>query len=530
MFRGTYFEQTLPLCGETIDRISEEAEAFLTLIGTEHANILTVRLSMEEALLRLLDRFGEGVPLTVSMERRFFSPSIALSLPGTPFDPMEDREDMGIHSEHLLRTVGLSPVYTYVSGKNTLTLKLPRFRKSPLKTVLFTLAFGFLFGMLGRFFPESIKDGTVRIILAPVHSLVFRMLNVIAGPVIFFTVINAVCGAGSVAARGKNGRKLLLRFFILSLLIASVALFIALPFFPCPTEENPWSGAEFTGMLDFVFHTVPSDVFKPFIDGESHQIIVLALIIGNALLILGHRARRVTRLSEELGDITLLASEWMSRLIPYFIALLLVMNIWNGNFSAYLWLWKPFLIFLVISLLLMAIYLVILSRRTGLSPIRLIQKLSPSFWVALRTASADAAYGETLSVLNRGFGVNRHLTDYALPLGLVLYMPSGSVATLIMTLYAASSYGVEISVVWLISLVALTVILLLATPPLPGIGLLAYAGIFAQLGIPSDGFLVAMIADLVFGFFTAAFNQAMLQCELVLEADRMKLLDRKKLT
>ena len=58
-----------------------------------------------------------------------------------------------------------------------------------------------------------------------------------------------------------------------------------------------------------------------------------------------------------------------------------------------------------------------------------------------------------------------------------------------------------------------------------GVGLLAYAAIFIRLGIPEEGLTVALMADILFGFVCTAVNQAVLQLELVIHADREGLLD-----
>ena len=108
-------------------------------------------------------------------------------------------------------------------------------------------------------------------------------------------------------------------------------------------------------------------------------------------------------------------------------------------------------------------------------------------------------------------------------------MPAGTVASMIVILYEASSAGVAVSPFWLLMAVLLTITLQAASPPVTGIGLLSYAVIFTQLGIPEDALTTAMVVDILFGFVTAPLNQAMLQLELVLEADRSGALDRETL-
>ena len=69
--------------------------------------------------------------------------------------------------------------------------------------------------------------------------------------------------------------------------------------------------------------------------------------------------------------------------------------------------------------------------------------------------------------------------------------------------------------------VLLNVTLLAATPPVGGVGLLTFAVLFARLGIPNEALMVGLVADILFGFGVAALDQAMLQVQLILEADRL---------
>ena len=160
-------------------------------------------------------------------------------------------------------------------------------------------------------------------------------------------------------------------------------------------------------------------------------------------------------------------------------------------------------------------------------PVRsLAAKMKESFLIAFLNSSVDAAYGASQICCERRLGIGRKLTGFGLPLGLVIYMPAGTIAITLVTMYAAQAYSVADSPLWYVMAAFLTVALQAATPPVAGVGLLSYMVIITRLGIPLQALTVAMVADILFGFAVAAVDQAMLQLELVLEADRLKLLDR----
>ena len=108
-------------------------------------------------------------------------------------------------------------------------------------------------------------------------------------------------------------------------------------------------------------------------------------------------------------------------------------------------------------------------------------------------------------------------------------MPVSTVSLIVTTLYAVQCYHMTVSVYWLLMAMILVVALQAASPPVSGVDTLAYAAIFTKLGIPFEGLIMAIVCDIIFCFLSSAGNQAMLQFELMIEADRLNMLDRQKL-
>ena len=108
-------------------------------------------------------------------------------------------------------------------------------------------------------------------------------------------------------------------------------------------------------------------------------------------------------------------------------------------------------------------------------------------------------------------------------------MPVSSVGVLVFTLFACAVYGIQPDPVTLIGAVVFSVVLFVATPPVPGANLLAYIVLFSWLGIPETALIDALIFDIIFGLLASAGNLAMLQIETVLQAKRIGLLDLPRL-
>ena len=120
------YDKTFTLEAEHIDAFSDALEESLASIQTERQNRIRIRLSMEEALLRMRDHFGEQTVVTAVIDRRLRRPYIQIELEGDPFNPLSRAEsDQEDWNSSLLTAVGLSPRYSYTGKVNLLKLTFP---------------------------------------------------------------------------------------------------------------------------------------------------------------------------------------------------------------------------------------------------------------------------------------------------------------------------------------------------------------------------------------------------------------------
>ena len=525
-FSGEYI-----LNGESIDLMAAKVEEFLYSLGMDRANVLGIRLSMEEALLRWYDHFsakGEEPKVSFYSGKTFFRPVINIELKGEEVDPLQSADselDAGDWIGTVMANIGLSPRYNYIKGVNVLHLRLERPHINPGVRLLLGIVAGLLLGFIakGVLPTEGIALLTTSF-FEPVQAVFFRLLKATAGPVIFFTVLTAICGIGNATLMNKSGKRLIGRFILSSTVMTVVfaiimQLLIRADFTNSPVRHTVIS--LFEAFLGFV----PGDVVSPFLNTDSPQLIILAIIIGNALLILGNQADRLVKIANQANSVGLLVAEWISRIIPVFVAILLAFRILDGTIVRFRTIWIPLLTFHVFMAIYFVIKLVITSRRHEVSPKKVWEKIKPSFLIAFKNASVDAAFGENRLCCERKLGISGKLADYGLPLGLVIYMPVSTVSLMASTLYAVKCYNITISTLWLIMAVILVVALQAASPPVSGVDTLAYVAIFSRLGIPSEALIMAIICDIIFCFASSALNQAMLQLDLIGEASRLNSLD-----
>ena len=513
---------------QSVDVISAIIEDYLSSLKMDRSSIVRVRLSMEEALLRWMDHFGKQTNVHMNVGTNFSRPTITLMLTGDQYNPLVTSEnDLGEWAESLFTGISLSPTYNYRKGVNILQLKMNRPERNPALKLLASVIVGGVIGILGKaFLPQSVISSILYTILDPIQNLFLRILNATSGPIIFLSVITATCAIGSMTAIGKSGRRMALRFISITFIVTLAAAAIVLKPLNITLVHQLFDENQFSSVLDLFLQAVPNDALTPIIQGNSPQMILIALIIGNALLQAGQKASRLQVIIEQADSLGLIIAGWVSRLSPFFVTVLFILGVWNGSISTMLSIWKPLLLASVLIILMGLLSVFRISIRHHIPMRLLFEKMKDSFRIAFRTSSVDSSIAENLICCEKRLGISKKLTSYGVPLGLISYMPATCVAVIVFVMYVANLYQVQISIVWLIIALILDVALEAATPPVAGVGILTYTALFAQLNIPLRALPIAMAVDILFGFLVTPINQAMLQMELITEAETLDLLNR----
>ena len=514
------------LANTAIDEISERIGDFLAGQKTAEKDRLRIRLSLEDILLNWQGRFGDCAECRLCYGCQLGRPFLSLEVPGDPFDPLPQEEDeFGGWSGRMLGGMGLSPVYTYAGGRNRVVLKLKKARKSPLRSVALAAALGAAAGCLGTYLPTGTLTALMDSVTDPLYNAFFGILDTLAGPLVFFAVAWGFYGVGDISTLSRVGKQMLLRFLgFQTAALAFTAVLSALCF------DLRFAAGEGVFLLRGVVQTLlslfPTDVVTPFMRNDSMQIILLASLVGGALLILGDRARRVAEFIEQANGVTQLLMELMGTLLPLFIFLVVSRMFWTGSFGAMARAWRAMAVYLVAAALMLAASLTAAARKCGVSPGLLARKCFETFWTALKSVSSSASFDAAMRCCEERLGLESRFAGFGIPLGTVFFTPASGCYFLVVCVCMASAFQVEVSLSWMILAALLSGVLGVAAPPVPGGALACYTVMFLQLGIPGEALAAALTADVLFDVIATACDMTLLELELLRQGQGLGLADR----
>ena len=519
-------EKTYRLTAAACDEIAADIETFCTSQKVDRREALRHRLSAEECLLYWLEHGLEETPVRLRMGYRMLAPFILLEAEGEAMDPYRgEEEDFGPYCGSVLTNLRLAPEYSYDDGRNRLLYRMHPKRPGQVTVLAFVIAVAALVGVAGQFFlPEGLRDTLQNGVVVPIYDTFFNILSCIAGPMIFLAVTWGIYGIGDTATLGRVGKRLMLRYLGMVFLAAACAA-VCFPLFGNAITHAEGQGSQLSAIAGLILGIFPSTIVEPFATGNTLQIIFLAIVIGIALLFLGRKTSAVARAVEQVNYVVQFLMEFISRLVPFVIFLVIVNLIWSGDLAILSSIWQLLLIFLGAVVVTGAAFLLSVALRYRVRPSTVLRKSSGTFLIALATASSAAAFSSNMSTCEKKYGVSGSLCSFGIPLGMVVHKPFTAIYNLLLIFYFAARYDVSCSVTWIVLAVAVSAIVAVATPPIPGGGAVAYAILFAQMGIPTEAMAVAFAIDILTDFVNTAFDMISLQCSLVHSAYRLGMID-----
>lgn len=525
------FETTeYTLTESSIDEIAGSIDRFLGKLRLEKQNRIRIRLVMEDILLRIRTHAAEPTACTLELGRRLGGqPCIELLFDGERYDPTAEQESEDGWSRRLLVDMGFAPSWSWRGGRNVVQLRIRAEKRRTATALPLSVLLGAGLGAAGMALPAAVRDTLMASLLVPIFNAFLGLMVTLVGLTLFLSICCAMFSMGDTVAFGRYGKRMLLRFVGRSFLVAALVTAVYQPFFRFADAGLSDPGALLSALLRLIFSILPTDPVTPFWVNDSLQLIFLGTVTGLGLIVLGDRASLLKTAAGQASSLVGLMMEWFSRLTPLFVAITIIRQIWLGEPEILLRIWKPFVIYAVMAALLLTVKLMRVSIREKVPARRLVRKLWPAFVIALTTASASAAYGESMDTTVRRLGVSERLAGFALPVGSTMYMPGSVCAFLLTAFYLAEAYQVQVDYAWFIMAAITCTMMAIALPPVPGAGIGCYSIMLTQLGIPAEGLVAAATLDVFFDFIAVAMDNTMLQLELVLQADAMELLNHELL-
>ena len=511
---------------EEADRLSERIEMLGKKTKADNKDIIRLRFAVEEALLALDEKYNSELPITVQIEKKIEIYSVKISYIAEAYNPFSEAEQSGDEwSNQMLERIGQKPVYHQKGDFNVLQFAIPKKRYKQEMYILLAVVLAVLFGVFGKLIPEAVRMNIATYGLDLISDIFLRLLGVFSGLIIFFSLVNGICGMGSVGDFSKVGRNIIIRYVGLSF-IGGAVLTVAASFL----FRIQWGGAVNGGDIpnqikEIILSIFPGNPIEPFEQGNMLQIIFLAVLIGVVLLGLGNRVRSVRVAVVQANDLITKSLDIICRILPIFIFTSLLSMFWQLGFGMILSLWKPLAITVLLGLVIPIAKLLYIALRYHLSPFVIIRRLFKSVFVSFTTASTMASYSAIRDNLIKGLGVEEKFVEFSFPIGMNLYAASYTLVYLNTILFLAEKSETPVSVIWIVMAGFFSVVFSIATPNVSGGALICVGVMMTNLNMPDSALALAGTLIIILDFYGTATRNLSHELEVFLQAKKFGKVD-----
>ncbi|WP_163996659.1 dicarboxylate/amino acid:cation symporter [Pyxidicoccus caerfyrddinensis] len=346
----------------------------------------------------------------------------------------------------------------------------------------------------------------------PLGTLYVNLIKMIATPLVFFAVINAVAalhGQKSVAALGG---KTFLWFAITAALAVGVGLGTGTLLKPgvgvgqLQLAES-YTPREVPGPVQVLLDVVPTNPFAALAGGKILQVIFFAGLLGFALVKLGAKTARLRELVREASDAMIQVTRFVLELTPLGTFGLIAALVGTYGFERLLPLGRlVFALYLACALHVVFVYGGLLLAH-GLNPLRFFRGAAPGMQVAFVSSSSFASMPVALRSVTHNLGVNKDYAAFAVPLGASIKMDGcGAIYPAIASLFVAQYFGLQLSASQYFIILLASVLGSFGTAGVPGTAVVMATVVLSSAGLPLEGLGYLLAIDRVLDMMRTLTN------------------------
>lgn len=260
-------------------------------------------------------------------------------------------------------------------------------------------------------------------------------------------------------------------------------------------------------VTDWIVSLVPVNPIAAAASGAMLPLVIFALAFGLALgrVESAKREAVVAPFRAVAAAITVLI-EWILKATPLGVlslAFVVAARIGTAVVGAVAFYVVAYAAFLTAATLLVYLAVALLSRTRVIAFARAVL---PAQVVAVTTRSSMAALPAMVVAAERSLALPPTASSFGLPLAVSTFRLNQAVSWVVMALFAAKLYGVELSGITVGSLAVTSVLMSFSVPGIPSASLFVVAPFYAAVGIPAEAIGVLIALDIVPDVFKTLLN------------------------
>jgi len=386
--------------------------------------------------------------------------------------------------------------------------KKPKKYLSLAAKIFIALGLSIVVGLLMR----SQVEFTIKYI-KPIGTIFLNLLKFIVCPIVLFSMMCGITSMRDIKKVASVGWKTLLYFLCTTVFAVIIGLLIGNIFkglFPKIATAGlvaPKETANTVTGMETLVNIFPSNFFAPLVEANMLQVIVMALLIGFAIVLIGgEKSERAIGVVNDINDIFLKVMELILRMTPIGVFCMLTPVVAEkgmevvGSLAAVLG-----VTYLAYVLQLILVYGVTVKVLGKMSPVTFFKGIASTMAFAFSSASSVGSISMNMKAC-KNLGADDEVASFILPLGATINMGGTAIYMAISSIFIASCYGIQLTLSQMITIVATATVSAIGTAGVPGSGMVMLAMVLSSVGLPVQGVALVAGVDRIFDMGRTTVN------------------------
>ena len=347
--------------------------------------------------------------------------------------------------------------------------------------------------------------------IKPFGTIFLNLIKFIVCPIVLFSIMSGIVSMRDVKKVGSIGLKTVV-FYLCTTAIAIIiglgVASLAKGLFPMiATTDLSYSANASTSFMDTIVGIFPSNFVAPLLNANMLQIIVMAILIGFAIVVIGEkRDIKVVEGFLDLNEIFLKCMEMILKLSPIGVFCLLCPVI-AQNGSQIIGSLAMVLLVAYICYILHAVlvYSVSVFTMGGVSPIKFFKGMMPAIMFAFSSASSVGTLPINMKCVDE-LGADKEISSFVLPLVATINMDGTAIYQGVCAVFIAACYGINLTLPQMLTIVLTATLASIGTAGVPGAGMVMLAMVLTSVGLPVDGIALVAGVDRIFDMGRTTVN------------------------
>ena len=346
--------------------------------------------------------------------------------------------------------------------------------------------------------------------IKPFGTIFLNLVKFIVVPIVLFSIMCGIISMSDIRKVGVIGLKTVVFYLCTTAFAVTIGLIGGNLFkgmFPVvATTDLTYEASASASFMDTLVNIFPSNFFKPLVEANMLQVIVMAVLMGFSIILVGEKNVRVVAAFNDLNDIFMKCMELILKLSPIGVFCLLCPIIaTNGPAiigSLAMVLLTAYICYIVHAAV---VYSLTVKTMGGMSPVKFFKGMMPAIMFAFSSASSVGTLPINLDCTQK-LGAKKEVASFVLPLGATINMDGTAIYQGVCAIFIASCYGIQLTLPQMLTIVLTATLASIGTAGVPGAGMVMLAMVLTSVGLPVDGIALVAGVDRIFDMGRTTLN------------------------